>query len=187
MGGSAKATVTTCSCRRFFLFFFFLSAPLFPSPPALCRYSLPLCLLLFVKQQSSSSCCFVSATAASDLLRVFFPRGTYIIIVCVLFSTTYVWCSSGNCSLSFPFLSDLLGQLSSEHLSFFWLCFIFLFFSSFFLFFPFFLWSRLFCCCALVPGTLTLHLLYLNEMRLFGLLCFTVVCDHIFCISLSIG
>ena len=36
---------------------------------------------------------------------------------------------------------------------------------------------------------MTLHLLYLDELRLFGLLCLTVVCDHthIICISLLIG
>ena len=46
-----------------------------------------------------------------------------------------------------------------------------------------FLWSGLFC-CVLVPGTLAFHLLYLDELRLFGLLCLTV-CDHRNCISLG--
>ena len=53
-------------------------------------------------------------------------------------------------------------------------CFVFYFI---FLFFSFFSWSGLFC-CVLVPGTLALHLIYLDELRVFGLLCFTVVCDH---------
>ena len=52
-------------------------------------------------------------------------------------------------------------------------CFAFFFFPFFFfLFFSLFLWSGLFC-CVLVPGTLALHLLYVDELRLFGLLCFT--------------
>ena len=34
----------------------------------------------------------------------------------------------------------------------------------------------------LVPGTLSLRLLCLDELRLFGLLCLTAVCDHIICI-----
>ena len=36
-GGNARGTVTI-RCRPFFFLFFFLFAPLFPSPPALCRY-----------------------------------------------------------------------------------------------------------------------------------------------------
>ena len=41
----------------------------------------------------------------------------------------------------------------------------------------------------LVPGTLALHLLFtlMNcDRLLFGLLCFTVVCNHRFCISLGL-
>ena len=48
-----------------------------------------------------------------------------------------------------------------------------------FLFF-FMVWLPLLC--SLVPGTLAFYLLYLDDLRLFGLLCFTV-CDHIICIS----
>ena len=74
---------------------------------------------------------------------------------------------------------------SSEYLSFVLLFCIYSFISS--LFFSLFFFSRpaLFC-CVLVPGTLVLHLLYLGELRLFGLLCFTtVVCDHRMCFSLG--
>ena len=63
--------------------------------------------------------------------------------------------------------------------------FFLIFFSFLFPFFPLFLWSGLFC-CVLEPGTLALHLLYLDDLRLFGLLCFTVVCDHRMCISLGV-
>ena len=67
-------------------------------------------------------------------------------------------------------LDDLLASHSPEHLSFF-----FLFFPSFFspFFSPFFSLSGLFR-CVLVPGTLALHLLYLDELQLYGLLCFGV-------------
>ena len=48
-GGSAKATVMTgCSSFIFLPIFFF--APLFPSPPALCRYLLPLLRVVFVRE-----------------------------------------------------------------------------------------------------------------------------------------
>ena len=46
--------------------------------------------------------------------------------------------------------------------SFFFPSFSFLFFLLCFSFFSLFLWSGL-CCCVLVPGTLALHLLYLDE------------------------
>ena len=108
---------------------------------------------------SSSPCCFVRATGPGI-------------------------CSSSARMLFFwqPFLSDLLASHSSEHLSFVLLCFLFrsLFFFFFLLFFS---WSGLFC-CVLVPGTLSFHLLYLDKLRLFVLLCFTV-CDHRICISLG--
>ena len=62
---------------------------------------------------------------------------------------------------------------SSEHLSF-----VFLFS------FSLFSWSGLFC-CVVVTGALTFHLLYLDELRLFGILCFTVVCGHRTFVSLG--
>ena len=88
----------------------------------------------------------------------------------------------------------LLASHSSEHRTpvvcfalfyffFFFLSFFVIFrhFSSFiFLMFLFFLWPDLFC-CVLVPDTLVFHLLYLDELRLFGLLCLTVVCDNRIC------
>ena len=40
--------------------------------------------------------------------------------------------------------------------------------------------------CVLVPGTLAFHLLYLDELWLFGLLCFTVF-DYIVTICISLG
>ena len=66
--------------------------------------------------------------------------------------------------------------------SFFFLC-LFFFLSLFFFFvlLSSFLRSGLLC-CDIVPGTLAFHLLYLDKVRLFGLLCFTV-CDHIIFIS----
>ena len=53
-------------------------------------------------------------------------------------------------------------------------CFLF-----FFLYYFLCLCSGLFC-CVLVPGTLVLHLLYLDEFGLFGLLYFTAVSEAIF-------
>ena len=107
----------TC-CRPFFFSLLFF-ASLFPSPPALCRYLLPLrvfvretadvifsallcrcnssCYLrvaLSVQQQQlSSSCCFVRATG--------------------------IICSSLRTGMFLqPFLSDLVASHSSEYLSF---------------------------------------------------------------------
>ena len=120
--GSAKATVMTC-CRSFF--FVCLFAPLFPSPPALCRY-LPLRVVFVlvretagiirviwsVQQQLSSSCCFVRAAG--------------------------ICCSSSARMLFFlqPFLSNLLASHSSENLPFVFALFS-LFLHLFFLFFSF--------------------------------------------------
>ena len=54
------------------------------------------------------------------------------------------------------------------------ICFVlfFSFFCSSFFFLPIFIFSGL-SCCVLVSGTLALHLLYLDKLRLFGLLCLT--------------
>ena len=46
-------------------------------------------------------------------------------------------------------------------------------------FFLFFLHGLACFCRALVPGTPALHLLHLDELRLFGLFRLTAVCDHI--------
>ena len=69
-GGSAKATaVMTLAVVLPFccFFFFFLFAPLFLSPPALCRYLLARLRVVFVR-----------ATAVSYLLGVVFDRATGI-------------------------------------------------------------------------------------------------------------
>ena len=151
-----------------------------------------------VKQQLSSSCCFVRATAVTwYLLRAVLSGQQQLSSPCwfacatgrlFFFSTYSVPLTIGRCS--FPFRSiDLFASRSSEHLSFVLLC-LFVFFFSFLLFFcPFFLfllWSGLLC-CVLVPGTLALDLPYLDELRLFGSLCFTVVCDHIKISCISLG
>ena len=102
-----------------------------------------------------------------------------------------------------PLLSDRLASHSSEHLSFVLLSYIlfvlqpllsvflrriiqntcrlfriiFSLFSSLFFSFSFFsLWSGLFC-CVLVPGKLTFHLIYLDELQLFRLR-FLTESDH---------
>lgn len=73
------------------------------------------------------------------------------------------------CRANGTFPSDLLASHPSERLSFVWLCFFVLLF-----------------CCDLVPNTLALHsICCLDELWLFRLLCFTVVCDHMICISLK--
>ena len=105
------------------------------------------------------------------LLRVVFVSKTTVILFVLfcpcngyLFLFSTYGCSSGNCSLSLPFRRQLQP------------------FPSFPIFFM--VWLVLLCSCRL-PGTLliALHLPYLDELRLLGLLCFTV-CDHIICISL---
>ena len=101
-------------------------------------------------------------------------------------SLQHVWCSPCNCRLSLRFRFSRITFFRTPPTSTcrsFWLLIVFFF--NFFS--PLILWSGLFCrlCCVLVAGALALHLLYLDEMRLFGLLCFTVVCDHSRCISLG--
>ena len=164
----------TC-CGPFFVSFLFLLfvCSLIPSPPPLCRYLLALL----------GSCCFCPCNS-SYLLR--FVRATASRHLRVVLSVQqsvplqHVWGSSGQLqpSRSFPIFLD---HISSEHLSFVLFCVVFLFpfFLFFFLFFfsfSFFLfslsWAGL-CCCVLLPGMLrSTHLLYLDGLRLFGLLCF---------------
>ena len=148
------------------------------------------------------------------LLRVVFVRETAVIIFFVLFcqcNSSYLRvvlsvkqvsvplrhvCSSRSLFLSFPFRSSCITFFRTAvvdfalfffHLLFFSFIFFssfFLFFFSFFLFFIVQVWSGLFC-CVLVPDTLALHLLHLDELRPpVWLLCFTV-CDHIICILLA--
>ena len=133
-------------------------------------------LLLSVKLQLSSSCCFARATAVIFFV-LFCPCNRYLF----LFSTYGVPLAIA----AFTFLFDLLASHSSEHLSFVLLCFLFsfLFFVYFFLFLSFLVvWLILLCYRTRYSST---HLLCLDELRLFGLLCFTVVCDHRICISMN--
>ena len=139
-------------------------------------------LVVSVKQYLLSSCCFVRATAVI-LFVLFCPCNR-----CLFLFSTYGVPLASNCSLSFPFLSFpiFLHHILQNTCRLFCFVAFFLFFPSFlFSFFSLFLWSGLFC-CVLVPGTLALHLLYLDELRTSGSLCFTVVRDHIICISLRL-
>ena len=102
----------------------------------------------------SSSCCFVRATGTcSSSARILLFLLPFVSVLCITFFRTPVVCFA-----------------------------LFFFLLFFFFFFFFFIWSGLFC-CVLVPGMLAFHLVYLDEFRLFGLLCFTV-CDYRMCISL---
>ena len=81
-------------------------------------------------------------------------------------------------SPSFP-IFFFASHSTSEHLRRRLFCFLFFFFFLFcyflffFLFFSFWMvWLVLLC--SRTRYTLALHLLYLDELRLFGLLCFTV-------------
>ena len=115
--------------------------------------SSPALSCLMPVSSSSSSCCFVRATH-------------------VLHSICF---SSARMLFLQPFLSDLLITFfKTPAVCFALFCFVFLFSSSSFV--SLFVWSGLFC-CVLAPGTLAFHLLYLDELRMFGLLCFTV-CGH---------
>ena len=150
-----------------FLFLLFCLLPYFPPQRPYARIFLSFsssCVFFPVKQQLSS-CCFVRATGiCSSSARM-----------------AFLW--RLRPFLSSPiFLHHILQNTC--RLSWFVLLLFSFFSSSFSLCFSFFLWSGLFC-CVLVPGTLALHLLYLGELRLFGLLCFTLVYDHIICISLG--
>ena len=152
-------------------------------------YFLFICSLIFfptglMQVSSSSSCFFVRETAAVIFFVLFSPCTNRYLF---LFSTYIVSLAT------FSFLSDLLASHSSEPpvVCFVLFCFLCLFclfvlFSVFVFsspFFFFFFGLGLFC-WALVPGTLALHLLCLDELRLFALLRFTV-CDHRICISLG--
>ena len=173
----------TC-CRPPPAFFF---APLFPSTPAICRYLLPLVRVVFASETAVVFFVLFCPSDSSYLFRVVSPvqQKVYVPLQHV---------HSSSCSLSFPFLSDLLASHSSEHLSFVLIRFVFFFcFVLFCLVLPclvlfcfvlfclvlfsfslccLFLWSGLLC-CVLVPGTLALRLLYLDELRLLCLLCFS--------------
>ena len=192
-GGSAKATVMTC-CRPlpfFSLFFFFLFAPYLvicyfsPHRPDAGIFFLLFALFLSVKHSSIFFVLFCPCNTAGRryvyLLRVVLP------VQQVFAPLQNVWCPSGNCSLvSFPFRSCITFFRTPTCR---WFCFVFklfflFFFSLLFPFLSFFSWSGSFC-CVLEPGTLALYLFYIDELRLFGLLCFTVVCDHRICISLD--
>ena len=160
-GGSAKATVMTC----FRSFFFFLLPYFSPHRPFAGIFFLFFVLILSVRQRLFSPCCFVRAQQVSVPYQ-------------------HVCCPYGNCSLSIPFRSSCITFFRSPVIWFALLSsfLVFFFCSSFRL--CLFLWSG-FLCCVLIPGMLPLYLVDLGEMRLFGLLGFTVVCDYKNCISLG--
>ena len=166
-GGSAKATDSSDLLSSFFHFcfrFFFLFAPMFPSPPALWRKLLPILRVVFVRETAVIVVVLFlsvnqqSSRAVSPVQHVSVPL-------------QHVWCSSGNCSLSIPFLlADPLASHSSEHLRRLFCSVLPCFLSCFCSISSFFLLCYGLACCVVfsyVPGTLAFHLLYLDELRLF--------------------
>ena len=150
-------------CRPFLFFFLLLACSLIFLPAGLWPYTgifFLFVLFLSMKQQLPSSCCLSSQQQLSS---------------CCLVRATGICSSPARMLFFLQPLSDILASHSSEHLSFVLLCLSLLLFFSL-LVFLFFVMSGCFW-CVLVPGTLALHLTYLDELRLFGLLCFTV-CDH---------
>ena len=119
-------------------------------------------VVLSVQQQLSSSRCFARATGICS------PSARMV----------FLWQLQ---SFSFPSRSSCASH-SSEYLLFVLVLFCSLLCSAFFFFSS---WSGLFR-CVIVPGTLALHLLYLDELRPFGLLCFTV-CDRVIISCISLG
>ena len=84
-----------------------------------------------------------------------------------------------SCILSFPiFLHHILDNtyLLFVVLGLFLFCFL-----NFFFFLIFMVWFFLFCSCTRYTN---IFLAFLDELRLLGLLCFTLCGRHIFCISL---
>ena len=171
-----KAKVMTF-CRPFFFFFSpFLSCCLlryFPPHRPHTGVFFLFVLFLFVRRQLSSSCCFVRANLSSCC----FARAKGICFS----SARMVFLLQPF--LSFPIFSHHVLQNTCRLFCFALFCFFCSLSSFLFFFFSFFLWCGLFC--VLVPGALVLHLPYLDKLRLFGLLCFTAVCDHRICISLG--
>ena len=173
----------------FFLFSFFsllFSFCLLPYSPPRRPYAgiffLLFVLVLSMKQQFylrvvlSVQQLFNSSSIISYLLRVILSVQQQVSV-----PLQYVKVRSSSYSLPFPFRSSCITLFRTRapptcRLFFASLSFSFFFFFSFslfVLFLFFFSWSGLFC-CVLVPGTLALDLLYLDELGLFGLLCFTV-------------
>ena len=154
-------TVMTC-CRPFLSFFLLLLfvCSLFSLPTGLISFLFV--LFSSAKQQLFSLHCFFCAAS-------------------VFFFVVYCPCN-GNLFLLSTY-GALLAIAVFPFLSFVLLCFLFLFFFVF----PFFSCSILsaLLSCVLVLGTPALHLLYLDELRLPGLLCFTIVCDNRIIISLG--
>ena len=115
---------------------------------------------------SSSSCCFRSLSVKQHVYSSCFVRATAAVILFVLvMSVQQVSCSvcCSSCSLSFPFLSSCVTFFRTPVVCFA-LFSVFLFFSS----------ScsssyGLACFVVFSHPVLAYHLLYLDELRLFGL------------------
>ena len=176
--------MTCCRPCSFFLLFFIFICSLLSLPTGVMPVS-----------SSSSSCCFCPCSICY-LLRVVSSAQQVSV---PLYLLQHVWCSSGNYSLSFPFRSSCITFSSTRVV--FRFCFVsfsfrfsfllfllsclFFFASSFSLFSSFFHGLACFVVFS-YPGTPAPHLLYLDALRLFGLLCFTIICDDVICISLGL-
>ena len=151
------------------LSFFFFAPPLFSSPPAFCRgHLVPLHCVVFsrIKQQFVIFQVLLGRVEQQPFSFRFFVLSMQQVSVPLLQHVHALLVAV------LPFLSGLFVSHSSEQLSYVLL--VFFSFLSFFAFF--FSWSGLLC-CVLQPCTLALHLLYIDELRLVGLLC-CKVCDH---------
>ena len=100
--------------------------------------------------------------------------GVHLLLLSI-YMRRYVWCSSGNCSLSFSFRSSCITMSLFRTTVVCLFCFIFFFF-FFFLFSLFFFIVCLDSCCVLVSSALAFHLLWIATV-LFTLF-YSRLCDH---------
>ena len=151
----------------FFSFPLFVCSLIYYFPPHRPYAGIFLLIVLFLSVKQHLSSCGFSRTTSQLSSSCCFVRATGI------------WSSSARSTAVLFFLQSLFSDLlhhipqnTCRLFCFVLLCFCFVF-SSFFFALIFIMVCALFC-CVLVSGTLAFHLFYLGELRLFGLLCFTI-------------
>ena len=178
--------------------YYALSCLIMPYYALLCLIMPYICLMSL--SSSSSSCCFVGATAANFSVlfcpcnssylfllqaRMLFLQPFRSNLLAFTFFRTLAVCFVLSCIVSFCIVLFCFVLSCFVLYCIVLYCFVLLCIALF-CFVLFFSVSYGLACfrCVLVPGTLALHLLYLDDLHLFG---FTLVsvCNHIICLSLG--